>query len=54
MTSYVSLDLCRLVAARAYRLCEYCLIHEDDTYFGCSHGFKNPCHPAICSPDSAE
>lgn len=35
MTSYVSLDLRRLVAARAYRLCEYCLIHEDDTYFGC-------------------
>jgi hypothetical protein len=23
------------VARRAARLCEYCLIHEDDTYFGC-------------------
>jgi hypothetical protein len=21
--------------ARAERICEYCLIHEDDTYFGC-------------------
>lgn len=35
MTSYVSLELRRLVAARAHRLCEYCLIHEEDTYFGC-------------------
>ena len=25
----------RLVIARAGRRCEYCLIHEDDTYFGC-------------------
>jgi len=24
-----------LVAARAKRVCEYCLIHEDDTFFGC-------------------
>jgi hypothetical protein len=35
MTSYVRVDLRRLVEARANRLCEYCLIHEDDTYFGC-------------------
>lgn len=35
MTSYVSADLRRLVATRANRVCEYCLIHEDDTYFGC-------------------
>ena len=35
MTSYVSADLRRLVQARANRVCEYCLIHEDDTYFGC-------------------
>src|SRR5207244_4512279 len=35
MTSYVSADLRRLVEARANRVCEYCLIHEDDTYFGC-------------------
>ncbi len=35
MTSYVSLELRRLVAGRAHRLCEYCLIHEEDTYFGC-------------------
>lgn len=35
MTSYVSADLRRLVAARAGSLCEYCLIHEADTWFGC-------------------
>ena len=35
MTSYVSADLRRLVEARANRVCKYCLIHEDDTYFGC-------------------
>jgi hypothetical protein len=35
MSSYVSADLRRQVALRAGRLCEYCLIHEDDTYLGC-------------------
>lgn len=35
MTSYVSADLRRLVQSRANHLCEYCLIHEDDTYLGC-------------------
>ncbi len=35
MTSYVSVELRRLVTARAEGLCEYCLIHEDDTYLGC-------------------
>jgi hypothetical protein len=35
MSSYVSQELRRLVATRADRLCEYCLIHEDDTFFGC-------------------
>jgi hypothetical protein len=35
MTSYVSADLRRLVESRANHLCEYCLIHEDDTYLGC-------------------
>jgi len=24
-----------LVVARADHLCEYCLIHEEDTFFGC-------------------
>lgn len=28
MTSYVSVDLRRLVESRANRLCEYCLLHE--------------------------
>ena len=35
MTSYVAADLRRLVETRANHLCEYCLIHEEDTYLGC-------------------
>lgn len=35
MSSYVSAGLRREVVARADALCEYCLIHEDDTVFGC-------------------
>lgn len=35
MTSYVSSDLRRLVEVRANHICEYCLIHESDTFFGC-------------------
>jgi hypothetical protein len=33
--TYIPAELRRLVVIRAERLCEYCLIHEDDTYFGC-------------------
>jgi hypothetical protein len=35
MTTYISSALRQLVATRAQHLCEYCLIHEDDAYFGC-------------------
>ena len=35
MSSYVSAALRRVVVARSDALCEYCLIHEDDTVFGC-------------------
>ena len=35
MSSYVPAHLRRLVTDRAKGLCEYCLIHEADTYFGC-------------------
>ena len=35
MSSYINKALRQLVATRAERLCEYCLIHEDDTFFGC-------------------
>ena len=38
MSSYVSAALRRLVTARADALCEYCLIHEVDTVFGCEVG----------------
>jgi hypothetical protein len=33
--TYVSAELRRLVDARADGLCEYCLIAEADTFFGC-------------------
>lgn len=35
MTGDVSDVVRRQVAERAYRVCEYCLIHEDDTFLGC-------------------
>lgn len=35
MTSYGSAELRRLVESRARGLCEYCLLHERDTFFGC-------------------
>ncbi|VAW42835.1 hypothetical protein MNBD_CHLOROFLEXI01-4554 [hydrothermal vent metagenome] len=34
-STYIEVDLRNLVISRANRLCEYCLIHEDDTYWGC-------------------
>jgi hypothetical protein len=34
-TGYIGADLRRLVSLRAERHCEYCLIHEDDTFYGC-------------------
>lgn len=33
---YISQNLRRLVARRADSLCEYCLIYEQDTAFGCA------------------
>jgi hypothetical protein len=33
--TYVSAELRRLVVSRAEGLCEYCLITEDDTFYGC-------------------
>lgn len=35
MSRYISQEIRRRVAARADFLCEYCLINEEDTYFGC-------------------
>jgi hypothetical protein len=35
MSRPISLELRRQVAERANFLCEYCLIAEDDTFFGC-------------------
>jgi hypothetical protein len=34
--TYVSAELRRYVAARADRICEYCLIAEDDAFLGCA------------------
>ena len=33
--THIAAALRRKVAARASRRCEYCLIHEDDTFWGC-------------------
>jgi hypothetical protein len=33
--TYINADLRRQIASRASRRCEYCLIHEDDTFLGC-------------------
>ncbi len=33
--TYIPADLRRLVVARAEGICEYCLIAEDDTFYGC-------------------
>lgn len=35
MASDVSERLRWQVAERAYHVCEYCLVHEDDTFWGC-------------------
>jgi hypothetical protein len=35
MSSYIGAELRRLVETRAGARCEYCLIHEADTYSGC-------------------
>lgn len=32
--TYINAELRRLVVSRARRRCEYCLVFEDDTYFG--------------------
>jgi hypothetical protein len=34
--TYVNAELRRQVAARAERICEYCLIAEDDAFLGCA------------------
>jgi hypothetical protein len=33
--TYIAADLRRLVVARAEGICEYCLISEEDTFYGC-------------------
>jgi hypothetical protein len=35
-TTYINAELRRLVTARSGYICEYCLIAEDDTFFGCA------------------
>lgn len=34
-STYIGAALRRRVVARANGICEYCLIHEEDTFFGC-------------------
>lgn len=33
--TYITAQLRRIVVQRANQVCEYCLIHADDTYWGC-------------------
>ena len=33
--TYIPIALRRQIIAKAQRVCEYCLIHQDDTFFGC-------------------
>jgi hypothetical protein len=35
MSSEVNSQQRQMVADRAYHVCEYCLLHEDDTFWGC-------------------
>ena len=35
MTQYISQDLRRQVMERANFICEYCLLHDDESHFGC-------------------
>lgn len=35
MSNRISTEVRRIVAERAHNVCEYCLIDEADTYFGC-------------------
>lgn len=35
MSGSISASLRRLVVSRAAHLCEYCLVHEDDAFYGC-------------------
>jgi len=35
MSNAISQEVRQLVIERADRVCEYCLIHEDDTFYGC-------------------
>jgi 5-methylcytosine-specific restriction endonuclease McrA len=34
--TYISAELQRLVVSRADGICEYCLIAEEDTFYGCA------------------
>lgn len=34
-TTYIAVEVRRMVTLRANSRCEYCLIHADDTYWGC-------------------
>jgi hypothetical protein len=35
MSSFISLELRQSIRERANYVCEYCLIHEDDTFYSC-------------------
>jgi hypothetical protein len=52
-SAYISAELRQQVAERAYFVCEYCLIHADDTHFGCQidHIISEK-HGGLTEPDN--
>lgn len=41
MTHYINYDLRRQVAQRANLICEYCLLHDDESHCGVDSTFAN-------------
>lgn len=52
-SAYISAELRQQVAERAYFVCEYCLIHTEDTHFGCQidHIISEK-HGGLTEPDN--
>ena len=53
-SAHIPAELRKLVANRADRLCEYCLLHEDDTYLGCQVDHIARCRSWAEGPDSVD
>ena len=48
MAGEIDAALRQLIAERAWQVCEYCLVHEDDLYHGCEvDHIRIPGKPAL-------